>query len=166
MKSGEDTCCRWDPTARAVDADLRHLGCIPNTTGAITLDGADVGRDESIGEREARSVTGHAISVGVPILLDVELLHSAATTFRGRAAETAALGPRVGRDGRARSTRPSAFSDQRIFSGGEKKCHEILQLELLQAQIAILDETDSGLDVGNMRVVSEGWYAESQRHHR
>jgi Fe-S cluster assembly ATP-binding protein len=42
------------------------------------------------------------------------------------------------------------------FSGGEKKRHEILQLELLRPKIAILDETDSGLDVDALRVVSEG----------
>ncbi|MGO1881077.1 MAG: Fe-S cluster assembly ATPase SufC, partial [Microbacterium gubbeenense] len=42
------------------------------------------------------------------------------------------------------------------FSGGEKKRHEILQLELLKPQIAILDETDSGLDVDALKVVSEG----------
>ena len=42
------------------------------------------------------------------------------------------------------------------FSGGEKKRHEILQLELLQPKIAVLDETDSGLDVDALRVVSEG----------
>jgi Fe-S cluster assembly ATP-binding protein len=42
------------------------------------------------------------------------------------------------------------------FSGGEKKRHEILQMELLKPKIAILDETDSGLDVDALRVVSEG----------
>jgi Fe-S cluster assembly ATP-binding protein len=42
------------------------------------------------------------------------------------------------------------------FSGGEKKRHEILQMELLKPRIAILDETDSGLDVDALRVVSEG----------
>jgi Fe-S cluster assembly ATP-binding protein len=42
------------------------------------------------------------------------------------------------------------------FSGGEKKRHEIMQLELLRPKIAILDETDSGLDVDALRVVSEG----------
>jgi Fe-S cluster assembly ATP-binding protein len=50
------------------------------------------------------------------------------------------------------------------FSGGEKKRHEILQLGLLKPKIAILDETDSGLDVDALRVVSEGVnrYAESE----
>jgi Fe-S cluster assembly ATP-binding protein len=42
------------------------------------------------------------------------------------------------------------------FSGGEKKRHEILQLELLQPKFAILDETDSGLDVDALKIVSEG----------
>jgi Fe-S cluster assembly ATP-binding protein len=45
------------------------------------------------------------------------------------------------------------------FSGGEKKRHEILQLSLLKPKIAILDETDSGLDVDALRVVSEGFNA-------
>ena len=42
------------------------------------------------------------------------------------------------------------------FSGGEKKRHEILQMELLQPKIALLDEIDSGLDVDALRYVSEG----------
>jgi Fe-S cluster assembly ATP-binding protein len=42
------------------------------------------------------------------------------------------------------------------FSGGEKKRHEILQLELLSPKIAVLDETDSGLDIDALRVVSSG----------
>jgi Fe-S cluster assembly ATP-binding protein len=53
----------------------------------------------------------------------------------------------------------SAFADRNVnegFSGGEKKRHEILQLELLKPKIAILDETDSGLDVDALKVVSEG----------
>ena len=42
------------------------------------------------------------------------------------------------------------------FSGGEKKRVEILQLELFKPKFAVLDETDSGLDVDALRVVSEG----------
>src|SRR6202000_3390739 len=60
-----------------------------------------------------------------------------------------------------------AFAERSVnegFSGGEKKRHEILQLELLKPKIAILDETDSGLDVDALRVVSDGVnrYAESE----
>ncbi len=53
----------------------------------------------------------------------------------------------------------SSFATRNVnegFSGGEKKRHEILQLELLKPRIAILDETDSGLVVDALRVVSEG----------
>ncbi len=42
------------------------------------------------------------------------------------------------------------------FSGGEKKRAEILQLAVLQPEIAVLDETDSGLDIDGVRIVSEG----------
>jgi Fe-S cluster assembly ATP-binding protein len=52
-----------------------------------------------------------------------------------------------------------AFAERNLnegFSGGEKKRHEILQLGLLNPKVAILDETDSGLDVDALKVVSEG----------
>src|SRR5512139_64545 len=42
------------------------------------------------------------------------------------------------------------------FSGGEKKRAEILQMAMLKPEIAILDETDSGLDIDALRIVSEG----------
>jgi Fe-S cluster assembly ATP-binding protein len=42
------------------------------------------------------------------------------------------------------------------FSGGEKKRHEILQMELLKPRFAVLDETDSGLDIDALKIVSEG----------
>ena len=42
------------------------------------------------------------------------------------------------------------------FSGGEKKKNEILQMAILEPKLAILDETDSGLDVDAIKVVSEG----------
>ena len=42
------------------------------------------------------------------------------------------------------------------FSGGEKKRYEILQMALLEPRMAVLDETDSGLDVDALRIVSEG----------
>jgi Fe-S cluster assembly ATP-binding protein len=52
-----------------------------------------------------------------------------------------------------------AFAQRNVnegFSGGEKKRHEIVQLELLDPKVAILDETDSGLDIDALKVVSEG----------
>jgi Fe-S cluster assembly ATP-binding protein len=53
----------------------------------------------------------------------------------------------------------STFAERNVnegFSGGEKKRHEILQLELLKPKFAVLDETDSGLDVDALKIVSEG----------
>ena len=53
----------------------------------------------------------------------------------------------------------SAFGDRYLnegFSGGEKKRNEILQMALLQPELAILDETDSGLDIDALRIVAEG----------
>jgi Fe-S cluster assembly ATP-binding protein len=52
-----------------------------------------------------------------------------------------------------------AFAQRSVnegFSGGEKKRHEIVQLELLNPKVAILDETDSGLDIDALKIVSEG----------
>jgi Fe-S cluster assembly ATP-binding protein len=54
---------------------------------------------------------------------------------------------------------PKEFSSRYVndgFSGGEKKRMEILQLAMLQPQMAVLDETDSGLDIDALRVVAEG----------
>ena len=52
-----------------------------------------------------------------------------------------------------------SFAERNVnegFSGGEKKRNEILQLELLKPRFAVLDETDSGLDVDALKIVSEG----------
>ena len=52
-----------------------------------------------------------------------------------------------------------AFAQRSVnegFSGGEKKRHEIVQLELLDPKVAVLDETDSGLDIDALKIVSEG----------
>ena len=59
----------------------------------------------------------------------------------------------------ARLEMDPAFGERYLnegFSGGEKKRNEILQLALLQPDVAILDETDSGLDVDALRVVARG----------
>ena len=54
---------------------------------------------------------------------------------------------------------PKAFIDRDVnggFSGGEKKRNEVLQMALLSPKLAVLDETDSGLDIDAMRIVAEG----------
>jgi Fe-S cluster assembly ATP-binding protein len=52
-----------------------------------------------------------------------------------------------------------SFADRYLnegFSGGEKKRNEILQMAILEPELAILDETDSGLDIDALRVVAKG----------
>jgi Fe-S cluster assembly ATP-binding protein len=52
-----------------------------------------------------------------------------------------------------------AFADRYLnegFSGGEKKRNEILQMAILEPELAILDETDSGLDIDALRIVAKG----------
>src|SRR4051812_1217634 len=60
-------------------------------------------------------------------------------------------------------TKPLGISDDMLkravnvgFSGGEKKRNEVLQMALLEPKLAVLDETDSGLDVDALRIVGEG----------
>jgi Fe-S cluster assembly ATP-binding protein len=53
----------------------------------------------------------------------------------------------------------SAFIDRHLnqgFSGGEKKRNEIMQMAMLEPDLAILDETDSGLDIDALRIVANG----------
>jgi Fe-S cluster assembly ATP-binding protein len=53
----------------------------------------------------------------------------------------------------------SSFADRYLnegFSGGERKRNEILQMAVLEPALAIMDETDSGLDIDALRVVAEG----------
>ena len=54
---------------------------------------------------------------------------------------------------------PAHFADRNVnegFSGGEKKRNEILQMAVMEPKLAILDETDSGLDIDALRIVSDG----------
>jgi Fe-S cluster assembly ATP-binding protein len=96
--------------------------------------------------------------VEVPGVTVSNFLRTAATAVRG---EAPALRHWVKEQKAAMAAldMDPAFASRNVnegFSGGEKKRHEILQLELLKPKIAILDETDSGLDVDALRVVSEG----------
>jgi Fe-S cluster assembly ATP-binding protein len=63
------------------------------------------------------------------------------------------------RESMTRLRMDKSFAERNVnegFSGGEKKRNEILQLELLKPKFAVLDETDSGLDVDALKIVSEG----------
>ena len=83
---------------------------------------------------------------------------SAVTAVRGEAPKLRVFLKEMREAMAALSIEPQ-FAERNLnegFSGGEKKRHEILQLELLNPKFAILDETDSGLDIDALKVVSEG----------
>src|SRR3978361_936880 len=94
----------------------------------------------------------------IPGVTVSNFLRTAATAMRGEAPKLRLWIKEV-KAAMAALEMDSAFAERNVnagFSGGEKKRHEVLQLELLKPKIAILDETDSGLDVDALRVVSEG----------
>ena len=128
------------------------------TGGSVTLDGQDV-LAMTVDERaRAGMFLAMQYPVEVPGVTVSNFLRTAATAVRG---EAPALRHWVKEQKAAMAAleMDPAFATRNVnegFSGGEKKRHEILQLELLKPKIAILDETDSGLDVDALRVVSEG----------
>lgn len=128
------------------------------TGGSVTLDGVDV-LEMSVDERaRAGLFLAMQYPVEVPGISVSNFLRTAATALRGEAPKLREWIGEVKGAMTALNIDP-AFSERNVnegFSGGEKKRHEILQLELLRPKIAILDETDSGLDVDALRIVSEG----------
>lgn len=128
------------------------------TSGSITLDGEDV-LEMSVDER-ARAGLFLAMQYPVEVagVSMSNFLRTAATAVRGEAPKLRHWVKEV-KTSMNELEISSEFAERSVnegFSGGEKKRHEILQLGLLKPKIAILDETDSGLDVDALRVVSEG----------
>src|SRR5580658_6538773 len=135
------------------------------TRGSVTLDGEDVLAMTVDARARAGLFLAMQYPVEVPGVSVSNFLRTAVTAVRGEAPKLRVFLKDMRAAMAALSIDP-AFAERNVnegFSGGEKKRHEILQLELLKPKIAILDETDSGLDVDALRVVSEGVnrYAES-----
>ncbi|MEU6021324.1 Fe-S cluster assembly ATPase SufC [Micromonospora sp. NPDC047134] len=128
------------------------------TGGSVTLDGVDV-LELSVDERaRAGLFLAMQYPVEVPGVSVANFLRTAKTAIDGEAPKLRTWGGEL-RGAMERLHMDPAFAQRNVnegFSGGEKKRHEIVQLELLKPKIAILDETDSGLDVDALRVVSEG----------
>ncbi|MEU4569491.1 Fe-S cluster assembly ATPase SufC [Micromonospora sp. NPDC023956] len=128
------------------------------TSGTVTLDGADV-LEMSVDERaRAGLFLAMQYPVEIPGVSVANFLRTAKTAIDGTAPKLRTWGGEL-RGAMERLQMDPAFAQRNVnegFSGGEKKRHEIVQLELLKPKIAVLDETDSGLDVDALRVVSEG----------
>ncbi|QUH01695.1 Fe-S cluster assembly ATPase SufC [Saccharopolyspora erythraea] len=127
-------------------------------SGQVLLDGEDV-LEMSVDERaRAGLFLAMQYPVEVPGVSMSNFLRTAATAVRGEAPQIRHWVKEVKQAMSDLDIDP-AFAERSVnegFSGGEKKRHEILQLDLLKPKFAILDETDSGLDVDALRVVSEG----------
>lgn len=128
------------------------------TSGSITLDGEDV-LAMSVDERaRAGLFLAMQYPVEIPGVTVTNFLRTAKTAIDGEAPAIRTWTKDVKAAMKNLRMDPK-FASRNVnegFSGGEKKRHEILQLELLRPALAILDETDSGLDVDALKIVSEG----------
>ena len=128
------------------------------TGGQVLLDGEDV-LGMTVDERaRAGLFLAMQYPVEVPGVSMSNFLRSAATATRGEAPKVRHWVKEVKQAMSDLEIDP-AFAERSVnegFSGGEKKRHEVLQMALLRPKIAVLDETDSGLDVDALRVVSKG----------
>jgi len=128
------------------------------TEGEVLLDGENV-LEMDIDERaRAGLFLAMQYPVEVPGVSSSNFMRSAVTSVRGEAPK---LREWVGELNAAREQlqMDASFSERSVnegFSGGEKKRHEVMQLALLKPKFAVMDETDSGLDVDALRIVSEG----------
>lgn len=128
------------------------------TGGSVTLDGEDL-LDMTVDERaRAGLFLAMQYPVEVPGVSVANFLRTAKTAIDGEAPKLRTWVKDVNGAMEKMNLDPT-FSQRSVnegFSGGEKKRHEMAQLALLDPKVAVLDETDSGLDIDALKVVSEG----------
>lgn len=128
------------------------------TEGEVLLDGENILEMEVDERARAGLFLAMQYPTEIPGVSMSNFLRSAATAVRGEAPKLREWVKEV-REARERLHIDASFSERSVnegFSGGEKKRHEVLQLDLLRPKFAIMDETDSGLDVDALRIVSKG----------
>jgi Fe-S cluster assembly ATP-binding protein len=128
------------------------------TSGSVLLDGQDVLAMKVDERARAGLFLAMQYPVEVPGVSVSNFLRTAKTALDGEAPKLRTWVKDVN-TAMDRVKMDTAFAQRNVnegFSGGEKKRHEIVQLELLDPAMAILDETDSGLDIDALRIVSAG----------
>ena len=126
--------------------------------GSILLDGEDVLAMTIDQRARAGLFLAMQYPVEIPGVTVTNFLRTAKTAIDGEAPAIRGWSASV-KDAMKNLRMDPEFAARNVnegFSGGEKKRHEILQLELLKPKFAVLDETDSGLDIDALKVVSEG----------
>ena len=128
------------------------------TSGSVTLDGEDVLAMSVDARARAGLFLAMQYPVEVPGVSVSNFLRTAKTALDGEAPKLRTWVKDVNAALQQLDLDPT-FGTRSVnegFSGGEKKRHEIAQLELLNPKVAVLDETDSGLDIDALKVVAEG----------
>lgn len=128
------------------------------TQGSVTLDGEDVLSMTVDARARAGLFLAMQYPVEVPGVSVSNFLRTAVTAVRGEAPKLRLFLKEM-REAMAGLSIDPVFAERNLnegFSGGEKKRMEILQLALQRPELAILDETDSGLDIDALRVVAGG----------
>jgi Fe-S cluster assembly ATP-binding protein len=128
------------------------------TSGTVTLDGENVLAMTVDQRARAGLFLAMQYPVEVPGVSVSNFLRTARTAIDGEAPKLRTWVKEV-KEAMGHLAMDPAFAERDVnagFSGGEKKRHEILQLEMLDPRVAVLDETDSGLDIDALRVVAEG----------
>ena len=126
--------------------------------GTVTLDGANLLAMKVDERARAGLFLAMQYPVEIPGVKVTDFLRTAKTATSGEAPPVRTWIKDV-RSAMDDLRMDRSFAERNVnegFSGGEKKRHEILQLELLKPKFAVLDETDSGLDVDALKVVAEG----------
>ncbi|TFC20767.1 Fe-S cluster assembly ATPase SufC [Cryobacterium algoritolerans] len=127
-------------------------------SGSILLDGEEVTTMTVDQRARAGLFLAMQYPVEIPGVTVTNFLRTAKTAIDGVAPPIRTWIKEV-RDSMKQLRMDKSFAERNVnegFSGGEKKRNEILQLELLRPRFAVLDETDSGLDVDALKIVSEG----------
>jgi Fe-S cluster assembly ATP-binding protein len=128
------------------------------TSGTVTLDGEDVLAMKVDERARAGLFLAMQYPVEVPGVSVANFLRTAKTAIDGEAPKLRTWVKDVN-TAMEQLNLDATFSQRSVnegFSGGEKKRHEIAQMELLNPKMAILDETDSGLDIDALKIVAEG----------
>ena len=132
------------------------------TDGEVTFEGKDLLAMSPENRSRSGIFLGFQYPIEIPGVSMVNFMKTAVTEqrkYRGEKALTAAEFLQMMREKKALVEIDSRLTNRSVnegFSGGEKKKNEIFQMAMLEPTLAILDETDSGLDIDALRIVANG----------